>query len=196
MAENLRYFIMASSLASIMGDIHRIEYCAANSYLDYQVRLMNDALPFCQSLSINWLGWRKIGMAVAEEPVPRQNKLIDLNSVTAEEGSKLFYDLMKPAICNQVIVSKFNIPKLKEKFFHRHCDQKATDISDKLLEKNVSKACYDIARLCLSVLEVDQISIHDDLFNLGLSSLDAIRLLSALKEIGIFISIQQLFELS
>ena len=194
--ENLRYFIMASSLASIMGDVHRIEYCAANSYLDYQVRLMNDALPFCQSLSINWLGWRKVGMAVAEEPVPRQNKLIDLNSVTAEEGSKLFYDLMKPAICNQVIVSKFNIPKLKEKFFHRHCDQKATDISDKLLEKNVSKACYDIARLCLSVLEVDQISIHDDLFNLGLSSLDAIRLLSALKEIGIFISIQQLFELN
>ena len=39
--ENLRYFIMASSLASIMGDVHRIEYCAANSYLDYQARLMN-----------------------------------------------------------------------------------------------------------------------------------------------------------
>ena len=195
--ENLRYFIMASSLASIMGDIHRIEYCAANSYLDYQARLMHDILPFCQSLSINWLGWKGIGMAVAEKPTLQQNKLMDLNSVTSEEGSKLFYDLIKPAIYNQVAISKFNIEKLKENFFNKkNDDKKIVGASDKLLEKNLSKECYYIAGICLSVLEVDQISIYDNLFDLGLSSLDAIRLLSSLKEIGILISIHQLFHLN
>jgi malonyl CoA-acyl carrier protein transacylase len=51
----IRYIASTSSLASIFGDVNRIEYCAANSYLDTASK-SNDFIK-AKRIAINWPGW-------------------------------------------------------------------------------------------------------------------------------------------
>ncbi len=83
--EYLKFMVSTSSLASIMGDINRIEYCASNSYLDYlavdQRRFKNTKI-----ISINWPGWSDIGMV-------RENKVTTKESKKTLRGLEKLMDL-------------------------------------------------------------------------------------------------------
>ena len=114
--DHLKFLASTSSLASVMGDINRIEYCAANSYLDY---LAIDMARFknARVLSINWPGWSGVN-EVRERPgvasravkgVEGIEELLMLNVVNRNEGSELFYSLMNQISYSQVVVSKLNI---------------------------------------------------------------------------------------
>lgn len=191
---NLNYFIMNSSLASIMGDVNRIEYCAANSYLDF-LSMMNDLLPATQILTINWLGWSDIGLIMqnAQHDSKTNNKLdllLKVNNVSSIEGGELFYELSQHNNYPQVIVSKLDIPTLMTRLFKVVETNEQDTMSHELLrhkvvEQGLPSLYYQIAEIFLETLVLEKLSIYDSFFDLGGDSLAAIRVIARLKKLGI-----------
>jgi acyl transferase domain-containing protein/acyl carrier protein len=61
--EGLDFFVLCSSLTSILGAVGQVDYCAANAFLDafapYKTRRDGTF-----TVSINWDAWAEVGMAV------------------------------------------------------------------------------------------------------------------------------------
>ena len=191
---NLRYCILTSSLASIMGDVNRIEYCATNGYLDSLSSWLNQKYSHMQTISINWPSWENTGMAMNQRKI---GNIVDLNQIDKYQGAKLFYKLIQSSIYDQIIVSKLDVNRLKKKIFYNPVKSISLEnATSRILEKNLDKNYHKIASAALSILGIKQISIHDNLFNLGLNSLDSIQLVNLLNNQGIYISSHQLFNLN
>jgi acyl transferase domain-containing protein/thioesterase domain-containing protein/D-arabinose 1-dehydrogenase-like Zn-dependent alcohol dehydrogenase len=60
----LDFFILCSSLSSILNDFGQVDYCAANAFLDaFTHHKTSENKTF--TVSINWDGWQEVGMAAA-----------------------------------------------------------------------------------------------------------------------------------
>jgi amino acid adenylation domain-containing protein/non-ribosomal peptide synthase protein (TIGR01720 family) len=183
LAKNPPRFVAAtSSLASVVGDINRIEYCAANSYLDY-LAADKKSYPQTNFYSFNWPGLSDVGMIREQLPsVPetsrqlgRIEEVIQKNTLKGAEAGVLFYKLINQAAHNQVAISKLNIGILKDKLFKQQkSDHHITQVT--LLEPEYKQEEYLIAQLFGEVLGVTQLSLNDDFFRLGGNSILAIRL--------------------
>lgn len=179
--KSLRFVAMTSSIASIMGDINRIEYCAANSFLDY---LAADQKRFGETkvLSINWPGWitpeRKAGNKEPHEAkagtLKGLERLLMLNTVSHREGADLFYKLLNQAQHNQLVFSKLDIASLKRTLFKPDNSPEKRQIVD-IMEKEYSEQEYLIAQIFAGILGMKQISVHDDFFRIGGNSIMAIQ---------------------
>jgi amino acid adenylation domain-containing protein len=198
-SRKINYFVMMSSLASMMGDVNRIEYCAANSSLDYLAN-SNEFPIGCRVLSLNWPNWSEVGMAMKQSIVETSNynshlEHSILNTVSPKEGAELFYDLIQQSNYSQLVVSKLSIPLLKQKFFRNKQESFVSNlenITKKIIETNLSKLHYQIAQLFLDILGIEKFSVHDGFFDLGGNSLDAIDLLTQLQKMGISLDLSDL----
>lgn len=185
--QRLKYLATTSSLASIMGDVNRIEYCAANSYLDY---LAVDKLSLGDTavVSINWPGWSDIGIVRNQEKNNTKsatNELRDdnslgslmlLNSVKQQEGASVFYDLIQQPY-SQIIFSKLDIKRLEKALFQPSDPAEVTSSNEVvLLEDSHSEQEAQVAQLFADILGVEQLSLDDDFFNIGGNSILAIQL--------------------
>lgn len=198
-SRKINYFILMSSLASILGDVNRIEYCAASSSLDYLAN-SNEFPGGCRVLSLNWPNWSGVGMAMKQAMTETSNphhhlENSALNTVNPNEGAELFYDLIQQTNYSQLVISKLSIPLLKQKLFRskqENYSKKSENIGKKIVETNLSKSHYQIAQLFCDILGVEKFSVHDGFFELGGNSLDAIDLLSQLQKIGISLDLSDL----
>lgn len=197
--ENAKFLVFTSSLASVMGDVNRIEYCASNSFLDY-LAANKMQLPNIRTLSINLPGWSDIGMImeapadIAEEAKQTRGsgKVLHLNSVKQHEGADIFYQLVNQTNYDQIIVSKLDIGLLKSMLYTReeaHCD----DIMVTIKEENLTEAEYKIAQIWCRVLGIGEISIYDNFFDLGGNSLNAIAIISELQKENYSVSMNDIF---
>jgi polyketide synthase PksJ len=195
----INYFIMMSSLASIMGDVNRIEYCAANSSLDYLAN-SNEFPIGCRVLSLNWPNWSGVGMAMEQTMIetsnlPRHLENSSLNSVKPNDGAELFYDLIQQKNYSQLVISKFSIALLKQKLFRNkqeNYSKESGNIAKKIIETNLTNPQYQIAQLFCNILGVEKFSVHEGFFDLGGNSLDAIDLLSQLQKMGVSLDLSDL----
>ncbi|MFD0749590.1 amino acid adenylation domain-containing protein, partial [Mucilaginibacter calamicampi] len=179
--DRLRYVAFTSSLASVMGDVNRIEYCAANSYLDF---LCVDTARFknAATITVNWPGWMDTGMAKghkAAEPNLLKNassleKLLIKNVISETEGAGIFYALINQSSYRQVAVSKIDLAGLKKKLFAQS-EQKAAIKQVEIVEANYSENEAKAARVFAGLLGLERISVHDDFFSLGGNSITAIK---------------------
>src|SRR5262249_53455438 len=67
----LDFFVLFSSLSSILGGPGQVDYSAANAFLD--VFAQEGAMKGARVLSINWDRWAEVGMAVNELAQKRKN---------------------------------------------------------------------------------------------------------------------------
>ena len=58
----LDFMLLCSSLATIAGGLSKVDYCAANAYLDAVARAAYSGSTF-PVISVNWDSWRDVGMA-------------------------------------------------------------------------------------------------------------------------------------
>lgn len=190
--DELKFFVMTSSLASLIGDIGRIEYCAANSYID---TLSTIKTKIQNLLSINWLGWSDIGMATKSTNNVNKNTtkknlmshIIEQNTVTEAEGAKIFYDLINQSKSSQIAVSKIDITEMKKKLLEEINSHEilAQDFDNQklnfpLVEQDFTVTEKKIANIFYQILGCQNFSKHDSFFELGGNSISSIRLISKL----------------
>ena len=196
-----KYIVSTSSLASIMGDVNRIDYCASNSYLDY---LSVDKVAFknIKTLSINWPGWSDIGMMkessidIGEKMGQLQGlqKLLHLNSVMQSDGAKIFYHLINQSNYDQIILSKLNIYDLKNKLWVKQ-PTFIQDIQFSINNGSFTTTEFKIAQIWNQVLGTEEIGIHSNFFELGGNSLLATQVISKIRtEFDIELPLKTLFE--
>ncbi|MGB3637821.1 MAG: SDR family NAD(P)-dependent oxidoreductase, partial [Rivularia sp. (in: cyanobacteria)] len=90
--KDLDFFVVFSSLASLLGSAGHANYVAANSFLDSLAAYRhNQKLP---ALSINWGAWSKIGLAVRNSQIERLEKM-GINASTPEEGLQVLEKLLR-----------------------------------------------------------------------------------------------------
>ncbi|CAG8998983.1 MAG: hypothetical protein CENE_00947 [Candidatus Celerinatantimonas neptuna] len=76
--QSLDFFILFSSITSIVGDEARIDYCAGNAFMDAFAAYRNQRRPG-RTVSVNWGKWGDIGMAIrwAKQLVDSQKNITD-----------------------------------------------------------------------------------------------------------------------
>ncbi|MDB2385717.1 amino acid adenylation domain-containing protein [Shewanella sp.] len=182
----VKFLASTSSLASIMGDVNRIEYCAANSYLDY---LAMDKARFNRTavISINWPGWSDLTVTeqrnndtkrTQEQPhtPDKLRSLMSLNTVRYQEGAAIFYRLIQQQHA-QVVVSKLAVDQLEAALFTSPNDIDALSSQHvHIIEPEYSEQEAQVAQLYADVLGVEQLSLTDDFFRIGGNSILAIQL--------------------
>lgn len=193
--EALDFIMLCSSLAAIAGGLSKVDYCAANAYLDATARAAcrESSYPV---ISINWDGWREVGMA-ANMALPAGV------GIGPREGVEVFERIVggltrgngvtKPPAKPQVIVSTIDLNSRlnqtqddlvaqplafdtarKQDRYPRPALQTIFKLPDSELEKS-------IAEIWQGLLGMDAVGVNDDLFELGGDSLLGIQLLSRVR---------------
>ncbi|WP_432409141.1 SDR family NAD(P)-dependent oxidoreductase [Wukongibacter sp. M2B1] len=193
--DELDFFVMFSSVTSILGGAGQGDYTAANAYMDtftYQRTAKGK-----RSLSINWPAWKETGMAVdlnVEDNGP-------FRAISSEYAIMSFDEMIHREI-PRILVSEINYEsealknedkmpfelsyKIKNLVNQRR-HKKSNGLDRKVASKNVILAGEDkngsyseteqlIANIWGRLLEVDEIDVSCSFFEMGGNSLFAIKM--------------------
>jgi acyl carrier protein len=196
---SLDFMLLCSSLAAIAGGLSKVDYCAANAYLDAVAReatrsaYSGSTFPV---ISVNWDSWRDVGMA-ANMAMPEGM------GISPKEGAEAFERIVNDTVRPQVIVSTLDL--------HSRLNQTQEDLVDLVGQSSAlaesrqpeqggqqryprpalhtvfvapeSELEQSIAEIWQSLLGMDAVGIHDNLFELGGDSLLGIQLLSRVRTV-------------
>ncbi|WP_430233321.1 SDR family NAD(P)-dependent oxidoreductase [Nitrosomonas communis] len=183
----LDFMLLCSSLATIAGGLNKIDYCAANAYLDAVARAAyrESAYPV---ISVNWDSWREVGMA-ANMDMPEGV------GIEPQAGAAVFERIVNGPHMPQVIVSPNDLHTLLSQTQHDLVAQtfaftapspgKTGRFSRPTLstafKSPESELEMNIAEIWQNMLGIDAIGVDDNLFELGGDSLLGIQLLSRIR---------------
>ncbi|MBN9125761.1 MAG: polyketide synthase [Nitrosospira sp. 56-18] len=193
--EALDFMMLCSSLAAIAGGLSKVDYSAANAYLDATARAACRESPF-PVISVNWDGWREVGMA-ASMALPAGVGIGPREGVEVFErivgGLSSGSGVTRPPVRPQVIVSTIDLNSRlnqtqddlvaqpmafdtarKQDRYPRPALQTIFKLPDSELEKS-------IAEIWQGLLGMDAVGVNDNLFELGGDSLLGIQLLSRVR---------------
>ncbi|MGI2908927.1 SDR family oxidoreductase [Tolypothrix sp. VBCCA 56010] len=211
---NLDFFVLCSSISSILGDFGQVDYCAANAFLDVYAQRHATTGQF--TVSINWDAWQEVGMAV-ETAVPDQIKQGREESlkkgILPQEGVEAFGRILRIKQ-PQIVVSTKDLQSVIEQnnSFQLRGKELAL-LSEKLATANLDKPTYPrpnlgnnyvaarneveqiVAEIWQQVLGIEKVGIHDNFFDLGGNSLISIQVISQMqKELNIQIPLVSLYK--
>jgi NAD(P)-dependent dehydrogenase (short-subunit alcohol dehydrogenase family)/acyl carrier protein len=188
--EALDFMLLCSSLATIAGGLSKVDYCAANAYLDAVARAAYRELAF-PVISVNWDSWREVGMA-ANMAMPSGI------GIAPNEGVEVFERIVNGVMRPQVIVSTLDLSARLSQTQEDLVAQPLTFIAPEKEEQGKqgryprpalqtifispdSELEKRIAEIWQSLLGMNAVGINDNLFELGGDSLLGIQLLSRVR---------------
>ncbi|OKH20880.1 beta-ketoacyl synthase [Hydrococcus rivularis NIES-593] len=186
---NLDFWVLCSSLSSILGEFGQVDYCGANAFLDAfsHYKASQNSYP---TVAINWDTWQEVGMAVnANIPnaFKQQREEILKQGITPTEGIDIFSRILQSGL-SQVIVSTRDLPEVIEQ--QKNFSIASPAIPDlSITHSSISIQNFDneveqtISYLWQQFFGLEKIGIHDDFFDLGGHSLLAVQIASKLREI-------------
>jgi acyl transferase domain-containing protein/acyl carrier protein len=205
----LDFVILCSSQSSITGGFGQVGYCAANAFLDafaYYKAARNGAY----TVSINWERWRGVGLAVDVEA--RHQALTGdayTGGMTPQEGLEAFRRILLNDMPPQIVVSVQDFQTV----IQEHRSLGASGALEELERVHLARSTHPrpalrhayvgprselegmIADIWQEVLGIEQVGVHDDLFELGGDSLAALQLLNRLREnLQVELPLRSLFE--
>jgi acyl transferase domain-containing protein/acyl carrier protein len=206
----LDFFVIYSSIASILGEFGQADYCAANAFLDALAQARSSQAG-AYTVVINWDVWQEVGLAVHTEVPPhlrqwRQEMLA--KGILNSEGVEVFERVLQSGL-PQVIVSTQDLPGrielgksfTGESFLEelRKSGETQPHSSRRVLGTSYAAAGSNleqqITEVWQRVLGVEQVGINDNFFDLGGNSLLGLQLVSELsRELGVAIAPVTLFE--
>ena len=192
--EDLDFMVFCSSLSSIVGEAEQADYAAANAFLDSFAR-SNFFRNRCFTMSINWDVWEADGTtsSAAEGVV--------LGGIKPDEAVEVMRRLLRAKPGPQAIISTRDlalIAQLKKVDTTEEESGAAGRIYarpnlDRPVEPPTNATETLLIPIWIELLGVSPIGIQDDFFELGGDSLIGLRMTARLRDLGIHVSIEQLF---
>ncbi|MDF5727930.1 MAG: beta-ketoacyl synthase N-terminal-like domain-containing protein [Rhizonema sp. PD38] len=206
----LDFFVLCSSLNSILGGFGQVDYCAANCFLDAFAHC-NTSRNGTFTVSINWDAWQEVGMAVNTAVLLdlKESGENSLNKgILSKEGTDAFSRITYNSLA-QVVVSTQD---LQTKIEQNNAVAVSTAL-EKLVQTRLSKSKHPrpnlhnayavprneteqtIALIWQELFGLEQVGIYDNFFELGGNSLLAIQILSRLRDVfQVQINLHSFFE--
>lgn len=116
--EKLSFFVLASSLSSVIGNAGQCDYAYANSFLNnfarYRNTMVKQGIRFGKTTSIVWPLWENGGIKVSQEMKEFFAKSIGIEALCDEDG---IHSFNYANVCNQdeLIVIKGQVDNLNKK---------------------------------------------------------------------------------
>jgi acyl transferase domain-containing protein/thioesterase domain-containing protein/acyl carrier protein len=184
---DLDFFIMCSSLISLLSIPGQLDYCAANAVLDAvsHSRIFHNSTLVA---SIDWPAWKEVGMAVELENKEKFGELVRKNNISPEEGQKIFATILNSDL-KQTAISVFDFNDYNQ-FLTQHITTAKSGNSNidttskhkiKSIESNNAEEI--LQSLFQKILGVEKVNPTDDFFALGGHSLLALQLMSEIEKI-------------
>lgn len=103
----LKTFIGFSSISGRFGNEAQIDYCAANSFINSFMAVINAMHKEIPALSIVWSGWKNTGMAWRNEFVKTHSEEMGLHLIEPERGTAEFIQFLHNRVnTSEIIISK------------------------------------------------------------------------------------------
>ena len=205
--EGVDFIVLCSSINSILALPGRIDYCAANAFLDAYAHSKNiDGDTF--TVSINWEGWEEVGMganSIASSDALKSEYAVD--AMLSSEGVDVF-DRILSGDLPQVVVSVVDLPAR----VRRHDAITAEASLEKLKHERPLQPTHArphlrneyvaprneleqiIGGIWQTLLGIDQIGVEDNFFELGGDSIQSIQLIARASQAGVQLTPTQVFE--
>jgi len=173
---NLRYFVMFSSISSLIGNIGQANYSAANSFMDkFSIKRKKLGLP-STCINVGAIG----GAGMIDRKISKLMRTNGFNFIHFYEFFENMAKILKDCDANNVCISNQdwnilyrNYPNLKMLEDYR------IDENQNVVEKDLG---IDIINKIKELLEVDDIDRNKNLVSYGIDSILAMELSSWLKE--------------
>lgn len=123
----LDFFVMFSSLSSVIGNIGQTDYCYANNFMDEFASIRNQlceqGLRSGKTYSINWSFWENGGMKIDADTQKWMDKKLGLLLMSEERGISILERAMR-AKASQVVVMNGRSEKIRTIF---HVEETVTE---------------------------------------------------------------------
>ncbi|HEV3040683.1 MAG TPA: amino acid adenylation domain-containing protein, partial [Candidatus Angelobacter sp.] len=189
--DDLDFMVFCSSLVAVVGEAEQADYAAANAFLDSLAR-REFFRSRCFTLSINWDAWND----------PDQPALSSANGIKPEEAVAVLRRLLRSRPGPQAIISTRDLELVARLNKTDAVEEEAP--AERLYERpNLDRPMAPpsnateilLVRIWTEVLGVSPIGIDDDFFELGGDSLIGLKVTARTRDLGIPVSIEQLFKL-
>ncbi len=206
--DDLIFFMMFSSMSTLMGGMGQSDYVAANSYLDLYADWMRTQGR--KGITVNWPLWQEVGMAEVYEVDNRQSVF---ESLTPRQGAAIYGELLQAgrsrvivgqlkrrlakdtigqSLMNDYVLSE-SLNRQLRRSLHNTQNLNGTPERTELIIKDanqlqMTRSHKEIAQILAKVLDVQELSIFANFEDLGWNSLLAVRLHKELEAVfpGLF----------
>lgn len=170
--EPLDFFILFSSISSVLGDFGQCDYSIGNTFLNkfaaYRNGLVLEKKCCGKTISINWPLWKDGGMHGKEGAEQLYFSTSGLESITNEDGVDAFYKVLKSEMENVIILAG-DEKKYKNRInigFQENSELTKKEIENRLLE--------DIKDMMSELLQLDKnrIDATEQIAVYGFDSID------------------------
>lgn len=191
--DDIDFFVMFSSIASIFCFIGQGEYAIANAYMDCFTDYRNKSGK--KSLTINWPAWKETGMAYDAG----LNYSRSFNAISTNDAVNAFYNILNRDISRITIgqinyeheswISNYEFPieiseDLKQNLLERNKNryQEAKTLHKEniklsgRMENNYSKSEKALSEIFASNLYLHEIDIFDSFYDLGIDSIISLKI--------------------
>ncbi|MGL4106798.1 amino acid adenylation domain-containing protein [Clostridium sp. LP20] len=189
--DDLKFFIMFSSLASFLRGGGLSDYVFGNTFLDLYADYRNAKGK--KSLTINWPAWKDVGMAVDQKTNVDIGIFKSINSSKAIEA----FDFIMKKDVPRVIISELDFSKksnievdqlyfkLNEKIINKLNVDRNYSKTNKVMLKGKDDGNYTetekrLAEIWLEILGVTEVSIYDNFYDVGGDSIQAIKITNSI----------------
>jgi len=208
---DLDFFVLCSSIASVLGGIGLVDYCAANAFMD-AFAAQNRRGRTGSLISINWDMWGEVGMGLKTRMPDELKQWLEKelrDGITSKEGVDVFGRILGWNKSENIIVSTRDLQGRIDLWIKREFIKE----KEYLLEDDSSKPRYNrpqmateyeppqtdpelkIAAIWGRLFGIDKIGRYDNFYELGGHSLLATTLVNKLKkEFSTNISIRDILD--